>query len=328
MRANDKENKVLTIELPDSTVGSRLDRALSTLLPDYSRSRIQQWIKSGRVLVDNELVRSRDKIMGGEIVTIVPDFARASTAVAEDIPLEILFEDDTVLVINKPAGLVVHPGAGVQGGTLLNGLLYYDESLSALPRAGIVHRLDKDTTGLMVVAKTESARLHLIEQLESRSLRRQYSAIVHGQMVAGGTIDAPIGRHPTMRTRMAVTSKGKGKEAITHYRILKKFSAHTYIDVRLETGRTHQIRVHMTYIKHPIVGDPVYGGRPRLPRGCSIALQQQLSTWKRQALHARELELVHPDTGNPLSWSAALPEDMQGLLDVLRNESVATGPGE
>lgn len=310
----------MTLEIPDSMAGGRLDKVLSTLLDGYSRSQIQQWIKSGRVLIDNEFVRNRDKVTGGEHVVIEPELKSESSWKAEQIPLDIVYEDNAVLVINKPAGLVVHPGAGNNDGTLLNALLYHDSTLQHLPRAGIVHRLDKDTSGIMVVARTEVARLNLIGQLEARTLRRQYKAVVQGLLVAGGSIDEPIGRHPVSRIKMAVSTKGK--TAITHYHVVEKYRAHTLIDVKLETGRTHQIRVHMAHIHHPIVGDRVYGGRMNLPAGCSDLLIKTLQQWKRQALHAHTLGFNHPDDASYRTWSVEMPNDMQELILALKKDSV------
>ena len=297
----------------------RLDAFLAKLFPGFSRSQLTQWIKDGAVLVDEMAHRPRDAVTGGEtVVVIVPDVVAPDWA-AQTIPLDIVYEDEQILVLNKPAGLVVHPGAGNPDSTLLNALLAHAPTLRSLPRAGIVHRLDKDTSGLMVIAKTEPARLNLIEQLSTRELHREYNTIVNGIMISGGTVDAAIGRHPRDRKRMAVT--GRGKPAVSHYRVLERFRAHTLVDVRLETGRTHQIRVHMAHIHFPVVGDPVYGGRLKLPPDCSDELAKALRRFKRQALHARKLGLVHPVSGEEMSWEADIPADMARLIELLREDS-------
>ena len=256
---------------------------------------------------------------GGEQVEIHVPSAPAITALAENIPLDVVYEDADLLVINKPPGLVVHPGAGNREGTLLNALLHHLPSLAALPRAGIVHRLDKDTSGLLVVAKTEPARQHLIAQLAARTVEREYVALIGGVLITGGTVEAPIGRHRHDRTRMAVSSRGK--QAVSHYRVLKKYRAHTLAQIKLESGRTHQIRVHMAHLHHPVVGDPVYGGRLRLPKGCSESLAEQLRGFKRQALHAVKLSLVHPVTGKKMSWAASVPQDMGALMEILAHDA-------
>ena len=304
--------------MPEELIGQRLDQALARLLPAYSRARLQQWIQEGRVTVNNQTTRAKDRVRGGEqIEVLVPDVP-AGDWQAEDIPLVIVYEDDDLLVIDKPAGLVVHPGAGNPEGTLLNALLHHVPALRRLPRAGIVHRLDKETSGLLVVAKTEMARLDLIEQLKERSLSREYMALVQGIVIAGGTVDAPIGRHALTRTRMAVS--GRGRPAVSHYRVERKFRAHTLLRVKLESGRTHQIRVHMAHLKHPLVGDPVYGGRALLPKGAAPDLIEALHGFKRQALHATRLGLVHPTTRQPMVWDSAPPQDLRDLLEVLERD--------
>jgi 23S rRNA pseudouridine1911/1915/1917 synthase len=304
--------------MPEELIGQRLDQALARLLPAYSRARLQQWIQEGRVTVNNQTTRAKDRVRGGEqIEVLVPDVP-AGDWQAEDIPLVIVYEDDDLLVIDKPAGLVVHPGAGNPEGTLLNALLHHVPALRRLPRAGIVHRLDKETSGLLVVAKTEMARLDLIEQLKERSLSREYMALVQGIVIAGGTIDAPIGRHALTRTRMAVS--GRGRPAVSHYRVERKFRAHTLLRVKLESGRTHQIRVHMAHLKHPLVGDPVYGGRALLPKGAAPDLIEALHGFKRQALHATRLGLVHPTTRQSMVWDSAPPQDFRDLLEVLERD--------
>ncbi len=307
--------------VPDTAAGRRFDAVLAELFPEFSRSRLSEWIKSGDVLLDGVAVRGRDPVRGGEVATLHAVLDTQTHAEPEDIPLQVLYEDEHLFVIDKPVGLVVHPGAGNSSGTLVNALLYRDASLSALPRAGIVHRLDKDTSGVMVVARTLQAQTALVEQLSARQVHRQYLAVVVGALVAGGTADAPIDRHPRDRLRMGV--REDGKEAITHYRLRERFRAHTALECRLETGRTHQIRVHMAHLRHAIVGDPLYGGALKLPKGASDELVAALRGFKRQALHAETLEFVHPMTGQPLRNSAAVPADMQHLMKVLREDSEA-----
>jgi 23S rRNA pseudouridine1911/1915/1917 synthase len=311
--------ETLSVLLPADAAGLRLDQALARLLPQYSRASLQHWIHEARVQVEGKAPRASAKVRGGERVQICIPETPAGDWVAEAIPLEIVYEDDDLLVINKPAGLVVHPGAGNPEGTLLNALLHHAPALNKLARAGIVHRLDKETSGLLVVAKSEPARLDLIEQLKQRTLTREYLALVQGLLVAGGTVDAPIGRHAQQRTRMAVNPGGR--PAVSHYRIEKKFRAHTLLRVKLESGRTHQIRVHMAHLKHPLVGDPVYGGRLHLPKGASPALIAALQGFKRQALHAARLGLVHPITGKDMEWEAPMPADMRALLKVLEKDA-------
>jgi len=309
-----------TVTVPYDLGNKRFDQIAAQLFPDYSRSRLSQWIKDGNLLVDGESRRGRDKLVGGEELTLNAELEAEGDWIAQDIPLDIVYEDDHILVINKQAGLVVHPAAGNPDGTLLNALLHHCPGIETVPRAGIVHRLDKDTTGLMVVAKTIPAQTALVEQLADRSMGREYEAIAQGVMTGGGTIEAPISRHPTQRIKMSIAPEGMGKEATTHYRVLHKFQAHTYVRCKLETGRTHQIRVHMAHIGYPLVGDPVYGGRSRLPKGVSLGLRQQLQTFKRQALHARELGLWHPETDEWMSWEVDLPEDFQNLLVALQED--------
>ncbi|MCV6611626.1 MAG: 23S rRNA pseudouridine(1911/1915/1917) synthase RluD [Amphritea sp.] len=305
----------LTATVTDAMVGKRLDQAVAELFPDYSRSRLQGWIKDGALTVDGAVKRPRDKLLGGEEIVISAELEVIDQYKAVEMDLNIVYEDDDILVINKPAGLVVHPAAGHWDDTLLNGLLHYCPDIAQVPRAGIVHRLDMDTTGLMVVAKTIQAQTELVEQLQERTMGREYEAVVNGVMTGGGTVDEPMGRHSRNRQKMAVV--GLGKEAVTHYRVLNKFRAHTHIRLKLETGRTHQIRVHMSYINYPLVGDQLYGGRFRLPKGISPNLQGQLKDFQRQALHAKRLEIWHPATGEPMAWEVDLPEDMQKLIDGL-----------
>ena len=309
----------ITLKVPAEQAGQRLDQALAALLPDYSRSRLKAWIDAGEVLVDGAALRPRDKVSGGETVSIAATLVEETDAVAQAIPLELVHEDRHVFVINKPAGLVVHPGAGNPDQTLQNALLALDSKLAALPRAGIIHRLDKDTSGLLVVARTLPAHTALVRMLEERDIHRGYEAICRGVMTAGGTVDAPIDRHPTDRVRMAV--RQGGRESVTHYRVIKRFRAHTHVRVQLETGRTHQIRVHLSHAGFPIVGDRVYGGRLTFPRGASEELRNALRDFPRQALHAARLEFAHPVTGKDIECVAPLPADMQGLLRVLAQDA-------
>lgn len=301
----------------EKVYGKRLDAALSQQFSDYSRSRIQEWIQSGFVKVNGEVITSNKyKMAGFEDIEINAEIEVAGEWKPEAIALDIVYEDDALLVINKPAGLVVHPGAGNQDGTMVNALLHHCPDLANLPRAGIIHRIDKETTGLLVVAKTIAAHTNLVEQLQNRAFTREYDAVVNRVMVSGGTIDKPIGRHPTKRTSMAVVPDGK--RAITHYRVVEKFLDHTHLKLRLETGRTHQIRVHMAYLKFPLIGDPLYSGRYRVPTRITPALRDTLDGFKRQALHASLLGLNHPETGEYIEWRAPMPQDMAKLLDDLR----------
>ena len=303
-------------EVPFELGNKRLDQVAAQLFPDFSRSRLQQWIKDGQLTVDGQVIRARDKLVGGEVLAIEAELAPEGEWQAEDIDLDIVYEDDDILVINKPADLVVHPAAGNYEGTLLNGLLHHCPQLENIPRAGIVHRLDKDTTGLMVVAKTLQAQNHLVAQLQDRSMGREYEAVVQGYMTGGGVVDEPIGRHGTQRTKMAVMPLGK--EAVTHYRVLKRFPTHTHIRLKLETGRTHQIRVHMSHIGYPLVGDTVYAPRTRLTKGIGPQLREVLLGFGRQALHARKLGLIHPATDEWMEWEVDLPEDFKNLLAALK----------
>ncbi|UTW46653.1 23S rRNA pseudouridine(1911/1915/1917) synthase RluD [bacterium SCSIO 12696] len=306
-----------TTELTHS--GKRLDQVAAELFSDYSRSRIKQWIDEGALTVNGEVRKPKDRLVGGEQLILQATVEPAGEWLPEAMPLNIVYEDDHLLVVNKPANLVVHPAAGNPSGTLLNGLLHYCPALETVPRAGIVHRLDKDTTGLMVVAKTLAAHNDLVQQLQARSVKREYEAVVQGTMTGGGTVEAAMGRHPRSRTKMAVVSFG-GKEAITHYRLIHKFRSHTHIRLGLETGRTHQIRVHMAHIGHPLVGDATYAGRMKLPKGASGELVELLRNgFRRQALHAASLALIHPDSGDIMEWDAPLPKDFQQLLTVLEN---------
>lgn len=298
----------------ESMSNQRFDQVANELFPDYSRSRLQAWIKAGALTIDGRQGKSKEKLFGGETLTLTVELEAEGDWVAEDIPLDIVFEDDTVMVVNKPVGLVVHPAAGNRTGTLLNGLLHHNPDLINVPRAGIVHRLDKDTSGLMVVAKTLAAHTDLVAQLQARTVSREYEAVAIGVMTGGGRVEADIGRHPRQRTKMAVLDFG-GKEAITHYRVLERFEYHTHIRLKLETGRTHQIRVHMAHIGYPLVGDSTYAGRFRVPKGASAELIEVLRGFSRQALHAAQLGLNHPATGEYMEWSVPLPADMLFLLD-------------
>lgn len=306
--------------VPDSCLGKRLDQTLAIMFPDYSRSRLKDWILSGAVVVNGEvLTRAREKMYGGESITIDAEVEAEHRFAAQNIKLDIVYEDDDILVINKPAGLVVHPGAGNPDGTVLNALLHYFPAIEVVPRAGIVHRLDKDTTGLMVVAKTIAAQTNLVEALQLREITREYEAIANGIMIAGGVVDEPIGRHATKRTHMAISFSGR--PSVTHYRVLEKYRLHTRLRLRLETGRTHQIRVHMAHITHPLVGDPVYGGRPRPPKNSTPELLAKLRSFKRQALHAAMLSLYHPRTGELMTWHADLPADFVELVELLQADT-------
>lgn len=308
-------------EVPSELGGQRLDQIAAQLFPEHSRSRLAGWIKDGRLTVDGAVLRPRDIVHSGAQLVLEAEQEAQGEWLAQDIELEIVYEDEHILVIDKPAGLVVHPAAGHQDGTLLNALLYHVPDIANVPRAGIVHRLDKDTTGLMVVAKTLEAHTKLVAQLQARSVSRIYEAIVIGVITSGGTIDAPIGRHGVQRQKMAVVDAGK--VAVSHYRVLERFRAHTHTRVKLETGRTHQIRVHMSHIGYPLVGDPVYGGRFRIPPVASQTLVQTLREFPRQALHARFLELDHPATGVRMKWESPLPEDFLWLLSLLRQDREA-----
>lgn len=306
-----------TLTIPDDYLDERLDLALARLMPEYSRTQIKEWIDSGSILVNGKIWKGKTKVRGGEVVTVEAVMKEQPQWEAENIPLQIVYEDQAFLIINKPPGLVVHPGAGNARRTLLNALLHYHPALQFLPRAGIIHRLDKDTSGLLVVAKTPAAFKHITHQLKKRTLLREYQAIVYGAMISGGSVDAPLDRHPVERKRRAVVETGK--PAITHYRVAEKFRAHTRLKLRLETGRTHQIRVHMTHIRHPIVGDAVYG-RLQLTKGMTLELREALKSFHRQALHAFALGLTHPDTEEFMRFEIDLPDDMQQLLKLLRDE--------
>jgi 23S rRNA pseudouridine1911/1915/1917 synthase len=310
----------LQAEVPDELSGIRLDQIAAKLFPDYSRSRLQSWIKEGALLVNKKQLQARDKLVAGDLLRIEAEIAATERWRPQEMPLDLVFEDDQLLVINKVTDMVVHPAAGHRDGTLLNGLIHYSPQLEQVPRAGIVHRLDKDTTGLMVVAKTLEAHYELVNQLQRREVEREYEAIVQGVLTGGGTVNEPLGRHPVNRKKRAVVPKN-GQEAITHYRVLNRFRSSTHARIKLETGRTHQIRVHMAHLNHPLVGDPVYGGRLRIPAACSAELAETLKNFKRQALHARRLGLVHPKSGEVMAWESQLPDDMVDLLNLLKEDN-------
>ncbi len=307
--------EILTIIIPERMTGDRLDVALSEMLPDYSRSKITAWIKSGDALINNKAFKPKDKVNGSQMVSLSLNKKQNNDWSAENIALNIVFEDEDIIIINKPFGLVTHPGAGNWNGTLANALLYYDPELSKLDRAGIVHRLDKNTSGLMVIARNEKSQKYLVEQLQSHSVVREYSAIVYGHMISGGSVNDPIGRDPKDRIKQTVSSSGK--DATTHYRVIDRFKSHTHVKAILETGRTHQIRVHLSHIGYPLLGDPMYGGRVRFPKKASEILKESLLGFKRQALHSKKLTLNHPSTGELMSWKAPLPDDMLELLAIL-----------
>jgi 23S rRNA pseudouridine1911/1915/1917 synthase len=305
----------LEIVIPEKFKGKRLDLALSKLFPEHSRSRIQSWIKAGEVEVNNSKYKQRNVVNSGDIITINTTLKSIDKHQAEHIGLDVIYEDKAIIILNKPAGLVVHPGAGNQKHTLVNALLHFDEKLDVLPRAGIIHRLDKDTTGIMIIARTIESYTYLVNELQKRNIKRNYKAIICGQLVAGGVIENKIGRHPVHRTKMAVTDKGK--LATTHYRIIKKFQHYTYLDIQLGTGRTHQIRVHMNNEKHPIIGDPLYGKNTFIKKGINASLREFIKNFKRQALHAYNLEFTHPISKKIISLKAELPDDMKNLIKIL-----------
>jgi 23S rRNA pseudouridine1911/1915/1917 synthase len=309
--------------LPPEQVGRRLDQALAELLPQFSRTRIQRWIEQGAVKVNGLMPRARDVVVGGETATLEARTESDTRVAPEKLPLDIVHQDAAVIVLNKPPGLVVHPGAGNREHTLQNALLAHDAKLARVPRAGLVHRIDKDTSGLLVVARTLEAHTALVAELAAHEIEREYLAVCTGAMTGGGTVDEPIGRHRTQRTKMAV--RGDGRVAVTHYRIEKRFRAHTLARVRLETGRTHQIRVHLAHVGYPIVGDPVYGGRRRLPAGASLQLKAALENFHRQALHAARLTFTHPKSGKSVTYVAPLPGDLAVLLDALSRDAEEAG---
>lgn len=309
----------IRVEAPQTLHGKRLDAALAALLPDYSRSRLQRWVREGHVRLDGRVPECSDKVSVGAVIEMDPPESVGVSWKAQAIPLEVVHEDAALLVVNKPPGMVVHPGAGNPEGTLLNAVMHHAPELEAVSRAGIVHRLDKDTSGLLAVARSEAVRLRLVRQLQARKVKREYLALVRGVVRAGGSVTAPIGRHPVHRTRMSV--RARGKEATSHYRVKAAYRSHTLLQVRLESGRTHQIRVHMAHIGHPVLGDPVYGGRSRNDKGAGPKLTEALRGFPRQALHAERLGLRHPETGEPLEWTAPAPDDMRGLMAALEEDS-------
>lgn len=310
-------------QVPADLAGERLDRALARMFPEYSRTRLKDWLQEGLVTVDGGLRRPRDPVSGGEWVRLRPQASLSVTSGPEAISLDVVYEDSDLMVLNKPAGLVVHPGAGNLRGTLMNGLLHRIPRLADLPRAGIVHRLDKDTSGLLVVAKTLPAHTALVRQMSAREISRHYVAVCNGVLTGGGKIDAPISRHPVDRLRMSVQEGGR--PSVTHYRVIERFSAHTYISVHLESGRTHQIRVHFAWRRHPLLGDPVYGGRLALPRGAGEGAREVLRSFRRQALHASKLTFQHPQKGETVSVEAPLPADFAALLAALREKPANGG---
>lgn len=315
------EREVLSALVPVALSGNRLDAAAAALFSQFSRSRLAEWIRAGRLTRNGQPARPRDKVDAGDELQVFPEADNRVDWAAEPLPLDILYEDEHVMVVNKPAGLVVHPAAGHHGGTLVNGLMAHAPEMSSLPRGGIVHRLDKDTSGVMLAARSTLAHKHLVAQLADRSVKRIYAAVCRGTFSGGGTIDAPIGRHPTARTKMAVVSDGK--PAVTHYRIAERFGAHSLLEVRLESGRTHQIRVHLAWRKHPLIGDPLYGGRAFRPAGASAKLLDMLDGFSRQALHAREISFEHPKTGEVMCFSTEIPADMAALIACLADEDPA-----
>ena len=316
-----QDSQILTAIVPESATGKRFDQALVLIFEQYSRARLQQWIKAGRATVEGQQRKAKEKVYSGEKITLSVEADVEVSWQAEAISLDIIFEDEEILIINKPVGMVVHPAPGHHSGTLCNALLYHVPQAENLPRAGVVHRLDKDTSGIMVVAKTLSAHHFLVDSLQQRDISREYIALVNGEMTAGGTVDAPIGRHKVDRKRMAVLNEydSGAKHAVTHYRIRQRFKGYTLLDIKLETGRTHQIRVHMAYIHYPIVGDPVYAGRNKIPKDCSVEIREAVQGFKRQALHAYQLTLQHPATKQQMSWQAPLADDIEQLLSQLES---------
>ena len=313
-----QENHTLTV--PEQHAGKRLDQVLALLCPQHSRSRLQAWIRDGFVTVDGAALKQKDTVQGGQSIEVRAQLDNQNEKwIEQEIPIDVIYEDEAILVINKAPGIVVHPGAGNPDRTLVNALLYHCPDLAQVPRAGIVQRLDKETSGIMVVAKTLEAHTRLVMDLQDRKITREYRAVVHGHLISGGTINAAIGRHPTLRTRMAVTDRGK--TATTHYRIARKYTICTDLKIRLETGRTHQIRVHLAHLGHPVIGDPVYGGRKRFPKNVSDTLREKVASFPRQALHAVRLELLHPLNNQLQAWSAPLAADIEELLTAIRHES-------
>ena len=314
------------VTVSSGQVGRRLDQAAAELLEEFSRSRLKVWIESGALTLEGSRAAPKTRVREGEVIALEVTPEPAVALEPEAIPLDLIHEDDALIIVDKPSGLVVHPGAGNPAGTLLNALLHKDSDLARLPRAGIVHRLDKDTSGLLAVARTLNAHRSLVRKLERREIRRTYEAVCQGVLTGGGEVDAPIGRHPTNRLRMAVVERGR--PARTRYRVMERFRAHTRVRIELDTGRTHQIRVHFAHIRAPLVGDPLYGGRPRLPKAPQPALLRVLQPFSRQALHARRLEFSHPENGDEMAFESPLPADLRGLIETLRKDvAAARTPG-
>ena len=307
--------------VPSEQVGRRLDQTAAVLLEEFSRSRLKVWIESGALTLSGRPAAPKTRVREGEEIALEVIPEPAVTVEPEAIPLSIIHEDDAFFIVDKPSNLVVHPGAGNPAGTLLNALLHLDPALAGLPRAGIVHRLDKDTSGLLVVARTLNAHRALVGQLERREIRRTYEAVCQGVLTGGGEIDAAIARHPTNRLRMAVMERGR--PARTRYRVMERYRAHTRVKVELDTGRTHQIRVHFAHIRAPLVGDPLYGGRPRLPKSPQPQLLRVLQRFPRQALHARQLEFAHPESDDGVVFESPLRADLRGLIEALRGDAAA-----
>ena len=306
----------IKIIIPERMKGERIDVAISKMLPDVSRSKIHTAIKLGDTVINGKKFKAKDKSNGSEVVSFMIKKNNNNQWIAEKIPLNIIYEDEDIIIIDKQSGLVTHPGPGNWSGTLANALLYYDQNLAKIDRAGIVHRLDKNTSGLMVVAKNLKSQKYLTEQLQAHSIHREYSAIVYGYMISGGSIEKPIGRDPKDRVKQAIINNGK--EALTHYRLIDRFKNHTHVKAILETGRTHQIRVHLSHIGHPLIGDPIYGGRVRYPKKASQELKESLKNFERHALHSKKITLAHPISGEVMSWKSSLPVDMTKLLTVLK----------
>ena len=315
--------KTREITVPLDLEGERLDVVAATLFPEFSRNRLQYWIKQGALRFEGEVMRSRDKVCSGGLIVLEEQLDEKIDWIAQEIDIDIIMEDDSIIVVNKPAGMVVHPAAGHKDGTLVNALLNHFPKLSKIPRAGIVHRLDQDTTGLLVVAKTLVAHNSLVSQIQERAMERKYCAVCVGVMTGGGTVNQPIGRHPRYRKKMAVAPE-RGKTAITHYRIARRFKHFSQINVQLETGRTHQIRVHMDHIRHPLVGDVMYGGKNKFIAGTSKKLIKEVNLFNRQALHAQTLSFRHPDTAQIVSFEAPIPSDLSNLLALLGEEDLDT----